>query len=259
MFALLQLLLIVAMVSHWETHETVSQLSGEILEWLLFTIPGSPNINSFPKTTTIIAGVTWSLPYEWLFYFSLPILGLLITARSKIACVLISATLILMMLNYWEPDLSILSCFLGGVAAAFIARFNFFRKIAKSPASSFIALTSLVYVATSFSSTYTKDVLIPMSISFILIASGSSIFGLLTLPVSRTLGEMAYSIYLLHGLVLFTTYHFLVGIDLSRSLTTIQHWLLILGLSPIVVCLAFLTYRSIEMPCMRIAKKYRSA
>lgn len=42
-------------------------------KWFLFGIHGFPNINNYENTFYVMSGVVWSLPWEWFFYFSLPI------------------------------------------------------------------------------------------------------------------------------------------------------------------------------------------
>lgn len=44
---------------------------------------------------------------------------------------------------------------------------------------------------------------------------------------SRLLGDMAYSLHLLNGLLLFVIFNNLVSVDAMRSLSQFQHWLLV--------------------------------
>jgi peptidoglycan/LPS O-acetylase OafA/YrhL len=86
-----------------------------------------------------------------------------------------------------------------------------------------------------------------LTLAFCIIASGNSLFGLLHLRVSRALGEMAYSIYLLHGLLLFTT---LIVLDQKGGppFSATHHWGVILALTPVLIILCRLTYLGIERP-----------
>ena len=72
------LLLIVATHTNFDTHESYQQLAWEVLDWLAFTIPAAPDVNGYTDTASIVAGVTWTLRYEWLFYAILPFGALLI-------------------------------------------------------------------------------------------------------------------------------------------------------------------------------------
>ena len=77
-FAMLLLFILVASLSDWQMREPIGKLFSAVLRWLLFTVGGGPDINGIVNTPIITAGVTWSLPYEWLFYFCLPLLALLL-------------------------------------------------------------------------------------------------------------------------------------------------------------------------------------
>ena len=56
-------------------------LLDEFVHWLAFTIRDHPDVNGLAGTSILIAGVTWSLPYEWWFYLSLPFLALVLRRR----------------------------------------------------------------------------------------------------------------------------------------------------------------------------------
>jgi peptidoglycan/LPS O-acetylase OafA/YrhL len=66
----------VMFVAKWKLNIEVSELIKSIFGWIFFTITGTPNINGLSPTWIVNAGVVWSLPYEWLFYFTLPLISL---------------------------------------------------------------------------------------------------------------------------------------------------------------------------------------
>lgn len=252
--ALFFMFLIVGILSSWQLKESPAQVLQEIYKWLTFTVYGSPNINGVPNTFTIVAGVTWSLAYEWLFYISLPILAILFGLRPSFVPVVISGVVIYAMLSKWHPDMAVVRCFWGGVAAAFIVRLNVAKKVAAHPLASAVTVACLLYAVTNYPETYNSRPLVFLSVSFILIACGTSIFGLLTTKTSKTFGEMAYSIYLLHGLTLFVFFNFVLGLDEAASLSNKGHWLYILFLSTMIIFTSFATYSFIEKPCMKISQ-----
>ncbi len=258
LFAILLLFLTVGALSGWEVRQSGNQIMGDVLTWLTFTIGGRPDINGVADTSLILAGVTWSLPYEWLFYFTLPVFGCLFLLRPSIAWLAGSLIMIAFIRYNWHPEMSVVRCFWGGVAAAFLVRLDVVKTIAKNHLSSSVVLITLVYVAAHFPVAYTPDAQIMLAVAFILIASGNTVFGLLTLPVSRTLGEMAYSIYLLHGFILFVVFRGIIGIDLARTFSMTQYWATISCVSSALVCCSFVTYSLIEKPFMRLAVSYRT-
>jgi peptidoglycan/LPS O-acetylase OafA/YrhL len=71
------LVLVVAIVSDFSLREPLLNVLRQIVCWSSFTVLGGPDINMVERTTLILAGVTWSLPYEWMFYLLLPLLFLM--------------------------------------------------------------------------------------------------------------------------------------------------------------------------------------
>jgi peptidoglycan/LPS O-acetylase OafA/YrhL len=86
---------------------------------------------------------------------------------------------------------------------------------------------------------------------FCIVAAGNGLFGLLTRPAARKLGEMAYSIYMLHGLVLYTTFILILGASRSRALSALVHWSIVVGITPVLLLVSHATFRFIEHPAMR--------
>ena len=76
-----------------------------------------------------------------------------------------------------------------------------------------------------------------------LVVSGQS-------PASRTLGDMAYSIYLVHGLVLSVTFRWWLGPANAAAFSPAAHWALIVGGTPVLVLLCRASFLAIERPAM---------
>ena len=81
-----------------------------------------------------------------------------------------------------------------------------------------------------------------------MIAGGNGVFGLLTNKISRTLGEMAYGISLLHGLLLFVLFRFVIGFERASVFSPILYWASIIGLTPLLISVAYLCYKKVEHP-----------
>jgi peptidoglycan/LPS O-acetylase OafA/YrhL len=256
LFAMLLLFLIVAYVSHGDLNEPISKLLKGAVRWLGFTILGLPDLNGIENTYIIVAGVTWSLPYEWLFYFALPLLALTVRVMPPLPYVALGIASVagfttIAWLGIWHPQIHHLMSFLGGIMASLLVRFEFFQKFAIGRVSSGIILVCLA-VAVAFYPSPDKAVpLFLLSVVFVLVACGNNMFGVLTHPVSRTLGQMTYSIYLLHGITLYVTFNFILGVTEARALSSVSHWLLVIGITPILVFVCFVTFRLIENPAMR--------
>jgi peptidoglycan/LPS O-acetylase OafA/YrhL len=159
-------------------------------------------------------------------------------------------------LMIWNPGTQFLTPFLGGIAASFLVRIRNFCNFAASRFASFIIIGCLVVVMLHYPTGYDIKPLLLLSIAFALIASGNSLFGILTNSASRTLGEFAYGIYLLHSIMLFAVFNFIIGIPASMKLSPWEHWTIVLGMVPILIIVCFLTFRFVERPAMRSTKKF---
>ena len=135
--------------------------------------------------------------------------------------------------------------------ASALVRINEFRNFSSKKASSFIVLGCITIAVAAFPSAYGLVPLILLSISFSLIAGGNNIFGVLSSPASRTMGETAYSIYLLHGIILFVIFTFVIGKDNAKNYSAIEHWILIISATPPLIFFSFFTFRFIENPAMQ--------
>ena len=250
LFVMLLFFLVVAYVSHGVLNESFISLLKGAIKWLSFTIIDAPNLNGINHTSTIIAGVTWSLPYEWFFYFSLPVFALTVRVVPPLPYLVLGVISVVAAV-FWHPQIYPLFAFLGGIAASFLVRVQLFREFATTKSAAIIPFACIAIAVTAYSSTYGVVPLLLLCVAFALIAGGNSLFGLLTSTVSRTLGEMAYGIYLLHGITLFVTFNFIIGLPESRAASPLTHWLLIVGITPALVLGCFVAFRLVENPAMQ--------
>ncbi|AZE73133.1 Acetyltransferase [Pseudomonas synxantha] len=256
------LFVIVAVVTYGQPVESIKKITVDALQWLTFTIAGTPDLNGLQRTIVVNAGVAWSLPYEWFFYTSLPILAMLVGVKTPKTALLISAVSVVAFgMHYLQEEYQWL--FLGGMVAAVLVRFDRFTSFARRKVSTFIVVGLLAYIVVRYPYLYTKtNPTCMLIVVFCLIAGGNSIFGILTHRLSRSLGELAYSIYLLHGILLYVVFKFIVGFSAASKLTSVEHWSIIVLLTPVLVAICGLTFRFIEKPSMQhtssITAKLRS-
>lgn len=248
-FALLLLFLIVAILSNGTLNQPYSELAKSIGSWLVFTILGAPSINGI-DASMIVAGVTWSLPYEWFFYFALPLLALTVRVIPPLPYLIFSIASVVCF-AFWKPHGSHLLAFIGGIVAAILVRKDAFRAFAEKRISSFLILLLFAITVIAFRSAYKIVPVLLLSAAFALIAGGNSLFRIFLSPISRTFGEMAYSMYLLHGIALFVTFTFVIGYDQAKLFSPMEHWLLIVALAPLLTLFCYFTFRYIEHPAMQ--------
>lgn len=242
--------LIVGYLSGWQLRQPLGELLKGVGHWLSFTVLGVlPDLNGVKRTASIVAGVTWSLAFEWLFYCALPVMGLLFRNRVPLPYVLLSAASVAVAIKYGFSRIHALA-FVGGLAAAYASRVPAWRAWAARPVAGVGALALMAVAVVFFEEARGVPQVLLMSAAFAIVAGGNTLFGALARPVSRVLGEMAYSIYLLHGMVLFTVFTFGVGMGVAATLTPLQHWALITACAPLVVLVSFWSFRLIEHPAM---------
>lgn len=254
-FAVAVITVIVFLSSNNGLVVSIPQLINQYIGWILFH---GGDINSFAYTKVIIAGVDWTLKYEWLFYFSLPLISFVIfNLGKKFRLLLLALIVILFLLPVYilSFDTQLFILFMvGGIASYIQQKVSIQDSIIKSKLCS---LTSLVAIAFSLFYPNTLDIVHVLSISFffILVTLGNDMFGLFSLKSSQFLGEISYSIYLLHGIVLYLsfTYFFFVNI---RNVTLISYlkYMPVLGLA--VIILSSLTYVFIEKPGIDFGRRY---
>lgn len=222
----------------------------DTLQWLAFTTFAMPDLNRAP--TSLIGGPAWSLPYEWWFYVSLPAAAPLLQLRPARPWLILGIAGTLGG-AWWVSQRGvwvIAAGFLGGIAAAFLARQPRLRAAAAHPVASIACLAALA-AATRFATAFAPAPLLLLAAAFILIACGTTLFGILEWPAARGLGEIGYSIYLLHGLVLFAIFGMLLGPEVTAQLGTTGHWLVVYACVPLVTIVSYTTFRLIEAPAMK--------
>ncbi|SHL58030.1 Peptidoglycan/LPS O-acetylase OafA/YrhL, contains acyltransferase and SGNH-hydrolase domains [Chitinophaga jiangningensis] len=246
-FMLLLLLLMVGILSKWMLKEPLPDLLLHIGGWLLFM---EPAINRMGGTRFIVAGVVWSLAFEWLFYFSLPFWGWLLFRLKATAVTYLFAGLMLLIfiwvIQYFYPynALARMSVFAGGMVPAFIAGKPQVQRIAAHWLTSVAILLLLCFTVLFFPHVFAPVPYVCLTLCFIAIACGNTLFGILTHQASCLLGQISYSIYLIHGVLLFVVFYLCIG----KALTPQIHWLMVTLCSVVLMVVCSLTYRFIERP-----------
>ncbi|MBH9577150.1 acyltransferase family protein [Inhella proteolytica] len=224
-------------------------LAKDMLHWLLFTFFSTRDLNGLSQTFVITAGVVWSLPFEWFFYFSLPLLAIFAGARTTWLALGVSLALLIVFFTY-EKRLIHLAPFLGGIVAAYAVRNANFRKWAKTPGASLGCLLLYSGVLAMWSGSHNLAVTGLLTIAFVHIAAGTNLYGLLSHPISRFLGDMAYGIYLLHGIFLYFVMQWVLGRGAAAGLSALAYWAVIAAMAPMLIMMAFASYKFIERPSM---------
>ena len=247
LFSILILLLIVAIESKGILQVPLTSLLTQIATWFGFTIFGKPDVNAVAGTELINAVVTWSLAYEWFFYLILPVLALFAKNIPPIRYLILSVvggTIIAMQ----EPVYGA-KAFLSGIVAAYLVKNIRFKKFADTRFASMLVIIFLILAVVTSPIAHGVKPLALLSMAFILVACGNNLFGVLIHPISRTFGELSYSIYLLHGMLLYVIFKLILG-EKAKMLSVNEYWMIIFTMIPILILICSTTFRLIEKPAM---------
>lgn len=240
----------------WQLKDSVPQLLKQGLLWLTFD---RPDVNQYPQTGMLISNVTWTLAYEVFFYLALPLAALIFVYRGNwfqvVLCLIGIYTLY--QLVGWEHSLKkhFLASFLGGIAAAYWVRRPQLVAWSRTTLASVVALVALALAFTVFNRAFKTAPLFLLSLFFVIVASGNTLFGALKPRSIRWLGEISYSTYLLHGFVLWLIVQ---RLPMALHLDARETWVF-LPLMMVCTCLLILissaTFLYIEKPGMNAGKR----
>lgn len=247
--------MVVAYASKFSRQESVFEFCRHLSSWLLFTVDGPTDLNQLKNTFLINAGVTWSLVYEWLFYLFLPLLALLFKKKVSLKTVFVFTMLFAIVALINQPHFKPFLGFFAGIASAIFLAQKQNKVILTAQKYSLIGLIlSATSVFLIHDGQSWPSVLISGFI-FVLIAAGNNFFGFLSLKISRKFGQIAYSLYLIHGLVLFITFKYIIGFQESAKLSKAEHWIIIIACMTFILLLSQLSFKYIELPYFNKRRK----
>ena len=258
-FAIALLLLVVGTLSGFEPSVGWPLLLTSVTQWLGFTLAGAPDVNGVRDTWLIIAGVTWSLRYEIFFYLLLPVLAVLTKTPAPAAWVVLVCTALALVVYAARLTPMLVAPFLGGVLAAWLVRFPKLRAWALTSTASVLALVAFVGVTALSRGAFKVAPLALVSFAFFVVAAGNSLFGILSNRSARLLGEVSYSVYLLHALFLFVLVNWGIGVQSLASMSSPLYWSLIVGVTPALIALCLVTFVRIEKPGIESSARITSS
>ncbi len=250
-------LLIVSLVVFYKTdfHLNVElfTLLKEYIRWFVYY---GFTINDYSDTRHIIAGVDWTLKYEWLFYLSLPLIAWILNKNKFMILLFIFFISTLSFLNLHYFDIKTIH-FLMFVIGGLVAYLNSYKlnitHIVHNKYYSIFTLVALLF-SLFYPHTYSLIQIVSVSVFFTSVALGNTIFGFFESKASILLGEISYSIYLLHGLILYILFSVIDIIDLSKiSLLQYEYTMPIIVI--LLILISTITHIVIELPGIRYGKK----
>nr|WP_244657298.1 acyltransferase [Pseudomonas sp. CFBP 13719] len=248
-------LIFVVLLSLYETgfaFITLKELGQEVFKWLVFS---GGSFNGFIHSNIMTGGVHWTLRYEWLFYLTLPVIAALVNkawyGKYSLASLLVFAVItVCMMLGIVKPALLLL--FVAGFIPVLIKR-HFPKSIAYM-AHPLVSVAALLLIACAMKlEAYSVLQIATMALPFMILALGNDLFGLLASRGLKSLGEVSYSLYLTHGVVLYIAFSILHLYSFEDTQLTdfVVHFPAILLT---VALLSYVTFNWVEKPFIRVRK-----
>lgn len=246
------LLLMVLIQSNWIIKSSAVDLASDAFKWFSFSFLGSPDVNQLKNTFTINAGVYWTLAYEWKYYLALPFITIFFQKKKQLIFYVIAIFFIIVSVE------SVLFYFLAGMIAA---QMHHDQRIVSKRFSphlyDLIFLSAVIVLFIGFDSAYGLiQALIAMG-GFLCLLNGNGLFGLLRMKAVQLLGEISYSIYLLHGIVITASIFFLKKY-IDVALMGNKYWLMVAVMGSLLILLSSLTYRLVEYRFMMQSKSNKS-
>jgi len=218
--------------------DVVKQARG----WLAFGFLETAEFNGL-RDAHVINAVYWTLAFEWAFYLALPMLGLFVKPWKF-------AVLTLIALVYGMRTPIVLNFLCGAVAATIVYRYRL-REMLGRRIAAVVPVAALTMIFFFFDSAYGVPQSLLLLLFFVFIVHGNDLCGLLASKGARFLGEISYSIYLLHGIVLYVILRVIGKVAPIAAIQDVAYWSVVGAGGGITILLAAFTYRHIEFRFIR--------
>ena len=234
--------------------ETWSATLQALGRWVIFV--GAP-LNGLPESIRINATVQWTLLYEAMFYLSLPVLYCLLRLRRPgIACLVAVLALACLWPEYQQHfHTRFLRLFAPGIVVALLE--DRLRRTSINFAGWRCTLVAIAFLLASLAlKSYSKLQVLLVVVPFALFVLGNSLNGLLENRGLKILGEISFSLYLLHGMVLYCLFSVFSVFDFGAG--SFRDYAFYLPLVMVLACaLSVATYWGVERPFMLMGQKRR--
>lgn len=249
---------IIGVRSRWQLQVPPLDLAQQLATWLTLGLLTNPPINAIGDPPLLLAGVTWTLHFEWLFYLSLPLLAF--GARDRrmalpFVAVIFTVGAIFYALNRYvlspvEPQA--VTVFATGMIVATLQHSGRLMSFKGHGASWWI----VALLATIFLNVFHSPLITLCLIGgcFYFVVCGGSLFGLLESRGALRLGAASYGIYLLQGVV-FSAIALIRPLTRFVTGTPLHYWVSVLLSGVVLVAIAGAVHVVVELPGMRLGKR----
>jgi peptidoglycan/LPS O-acetylase OafA/YrhL len=178
-------------------------------------------------------------------------------SRQPFAALLSLAILVLMFHQFgWHNtfELGMLQAFLGGIVAAHWVRSPMLAALARTTAAGLLAIVALSAVVALLPTAFTWQATLGLTVFFVVIASGHSLWGALRLPGLIWLGDISYSIYLLHAFLLWLVFQRLLPHEAGVGGWVFLGVAVVVDVMLVLICSA--VFLAIERPAIVMGKRH---
>lgn len=235
------LVLFVAIETGFTLAVPLRQLLFEIFTWTRFGFFGLEPINGFEPTHVLFSQI-WTLRYEWMLYFSLPVIALAVRLTGMRAMV----HLLLLAIAVFATPMFFL--FLAGTIAGDLARIDGRRA---RIAWGVMGIAGLLVVMIGFHDAVGWRQAALLTPFFVAVLQGGAGYRLLGTPGLRFVGDISFSIYLIHVFVIWAVSHWLMMPATFAALGMGGNLVMYASVVGIVIAISSLSYALIERPLMR--------
>lgn len=207
-----------------------------------------PDINSFSNASLINAGVMWTLPWEWFLYISLPIIYII---RDKINNLATSQAISFISVYFISRIDYNIACFILCFSLGMTTRDVLNKIKINKTMNSLIIVLCIALIFLRHSNPLSINNIIIEFVLFYCVCCGGDAFGILRMKGAVRLGEISYSIYLIHGISWFYINRTVIPYHINNYI-----YLIILFLTLTITCIiSCATFILIEKPGIKLGKK----
>jgi peptidoglycan/LPS O-acetylase OafA/YrhL len=249
---------LVAAFSHFRLHDSPIEVGRDGIRMLLGQTPLLNGLSFAPW----LWAVTWTLQFEFLFYLLVPFLGWFAETLPKSLlfigiCNLLYAGSLANHDNQWhlrgfyplQTLLRFLSfTFCVGFLTAHLVRNERIRRLARSVWAAPVALALIGFTLYLLPPWYGPRESLCLAFPFVVIACGGSFWGVLRKPSLVFLGQISYSVYLIHCMLYAAILIPLFNVFGPAMRSPALYWTIVLFMGPIIVGMGTLWNHTFELP-----------
>ncbi|EPC4044074.1 acyltransferase family protein [Enterobacter mori] len=225
---------------------------SDILSWFDGGLWDSkPPVTTMQRPTVALAGVTWTLKWEWIFYFTLPAMFFFNKKPMELSIILFGLS-VYVMPNFFR-DAYLWSYFFAGMLCREVIEKIKITKIK----SELLLVVSIGLIIIADPTQFHVTGSFFLAVIFFSILSGGSLYGFLKTKAAIRLGTISYSLYITQGLVLFPAYNiFKNRFDLNLD---VEYFIFLCICFIAITLFSAITYHFIEVPFMRFGNSEKKS